>query len=327
MGGTSWSARDYEDRRSVLRSKGMSDFAYHDDVASGKVAAKVHDKMNPHGVKMRESRDSDAHPESLGIAVLFDVTGSMGGVPRILQQKLPKLMGLVMQKAGIEHPAIMVGAIGDVTCDRAALQVGQFESGIEIDEDLGKLWLEGGGGGQIMESYELGAYFMSRHTALDCFEKRGKKGYLFIIGDEKARDVSVAAVQKVFGETLEADIPLEKMFQEVQEKYHTFYINPKMTSYYGQSWLKEHWTRLVGEHFLQLEEPEAVCELIASTIAMMEGALDEDGVAAALKDAGTSDHAITAVTRAMSTVKKGAGAGALKTSVPKSGAASGLATV
>jgi hypothetical protein len=34
--------------------------------------------------------------------------------------------------------------IGDATCDRAPLQIGQFESGIEINQDLAKLWLEGG---------------------------------------------------------------------------------------------------------------------------------------------------------------------------------------
>ena len=27
-------------------------------------------------------------------------------------------------------------------------------------------------------------YFMARHTSLDCHEKRGQRGYLFIIGDE-----------------------------------------------------------------------------------------------------------------------------------------------
>jgi hypothetical protein len=80
----------------------------------------------------------------------------------------------------------MFGAIGDATCDRAPLQVGQFESDNRMDDDLSRILLEGGGGGQKTESYELAMYFMARHTAADCYEKRGKRGYLFIIGDELA---------------------------------------------------------------------------------------------------------------------------------------------
>src|SRR5262249_20618935 len=134
--------------------------------------------------RVRESRDSDVHPESHAVAVLLDVTGSMQTVPRILQKSLPRLMGLLIRKGYLEHPQILIGAVGDATCDSAPLQVGQFESGIEIEEDLGRLFLEGGGGGQVTESYELAMHFLAHHTSLDCVEKRGKKGYAFLIGDE-----------------------------------------------------------------------------------------------------------------------------------------------
>ena len=118
--------------------------------------------------------------------MLFDVTGSMRGVPRALQAKLPQLLGLLLRKGYVAHPQIMFGAIGDATCDRAPLQVGQFESDNRMDDDLGRILLEGGGGGQKTESYELAMYFMARHTATDCFGERGRRGYLFIIGDEMA---------------------------------------------------------------------------------------------------------------------------------------------
>jgi len=48
-------------------------------------------------------------------AVLFDVTGSMGQVPRALQQKLPQLLGLLLRQGYVEHPQILFGAIGDAT--------------------------------------------------------------------------------------------------------------------------------------------------------------------------------------------------------------------
>src|SRR5271166_724984 len=184
MGSTRWSDDHYKDRAKLRAETGQDAFEYDHEIKIGAAEARVHDKMNPKGVKIRESRDSEAHPESHAVGVLFDVTGSMQTVPRILQENLPRLMGLLLRKGYLEHPQILIGAIGDATCDSAPLQVGQFESGIEIEEDLGKLFLEGGGGGHITESYELAMYFMARHTALDCFEKRGKRGYLFVIGDE-----------------------------------------------------------------------------------------------------------------------------------------------
>ena len=80
----------------------------------------------------------------------------------------------------------MFAAVGDATCDRVPLQVGQFESDNRMDENLENMILEGGGGGQKTESYELALYFMARHTAIDCYAKRGRRGYLFVIGDEMA---------------------------------------------------------------------------------------------------------------------------------------------
>ena len=50
--------------------------------------------------------------------------------------------------------------------------MGQFESGNEIEDDLSRIFLEGGGGGQQTESYELALYFLARKTKTDCFEQR-----------------------------------------------------------------------------------------------------------------------------------------------------------
>src|SRR5262245_12095704 len=206
MGGTRWSDDHYRDRARMRAARGKSAFEHDDEVRAGR-AEGVHQKMNPLGVAVRESRDSEAHPTSRAVAVLFDVTGSMQTVPRILQANLPRLMGLLIRKGYLEHPQILIGAIGDATCDEAPLQIGQFESGIEIEEDLGKLYLEGGGGGQTTESYELAMYFMARHTALDCLEKRNQRGYLFVIGDEMPyAKVKRREVASIIGDKLQADL-------------------------------------------------------------------------------------------------------------------------
>src|SRR4051794_22927941 len=131
MGSTRWSDDHYRDRARLRAAAGRDAFEHDHDIRSGAAQARVHDKMNPRGVKVRESRDSEAHPQSHAVGVLFDVTGSMQEVPRILQANLSRLMGLLIRKGYLEHPQILIGAIGDATCDTASLQVGQFESGIE----------------------------------------------------------------------------------------------------------------------------------------------------------------------------------------------------
>ena len=147
MGYTSWSSDTYDHLRKSYSNRTR------DQIFSSRSMSST---MSPHGVLFRESRDSAEHPESLAIQVYLDVTGSMGKIPEVLvTQKLGSLMNTLIYH-GIAHPQILFGAIGDHTCDSFPLQVGQFESGTqELDQWLTKIYLEGGGGGQHMESYLL----------------------------------------------------------------------------------------------------------------------------------------------------------------------------
>src|SRR5208337_1837700 len=110
MGSTRWSDDHYKDRARLRAEAGLDVFEYDHEIKMGAAEARVHDKMNPKGVMVRESRDSEAHPESHAVGVLFDVTGSMQKVPRILQENLPKLMSLLIRKGYLEHPQILIGA-------------------------------------------------------------------------------------------------------------------------------------------------------------------------------------------------------------------------
>ncbi|HEX7992892.1 MAG TPA: hypothetical protein VF506_03165, partial [Streptosporangiaceae bacterium] len=70
MGSGRWSTNVYDAAARYRAATGTSAFAHSDSGASS-----VHPDLDPHGVTFRESRDSDEHPRSLAIAVLFDVTG------------------------------------------------------------------------------------------------------------------------------------------------------------------------------------------------------------------------------------------------------------
>ena len=284
MGSGIWSTDVYDAADRYRRATGASAFAYSD---AG--ARTVHTALDPKGVGKRESRDSDEHPDSVAIAVLFDVTGSMGSVPRVLQQKLPQLLGLLLRKGYVKDPQILFGAIGDATCDRVPLQVGQFESDNRLDEDLGRFVLEGGGGGQMTESYELAMYFMARHTSIDCYEKRGKRGYLFIIGDEQAYPrVKPGEVRDVIGDKLGEPIALRAVVDEVRRMYDTYYILPAGSSYAGNATILDFWKDLLGQNVIALDDLDAVCETIALTVGLGEDSIDLDEGLKDLREVGSA---------------------------------------
>jgi hypothetical protein len=308
MGSGRWSTNVYDAAARFRAATGASAFAYSD---SG--AGRTHPDLDPHGVPVRESRDSAEHPHSVAIAVLFDVTGSMRAVPRVLQAKLPQLLGLLLRKGYAADPQIMFGAIGDATCDRAPLQVGQFESDNRMDDDLGRILLEGGGGGQKTESYELALYFMARHTETDCYGKRGRRGYLFIIGDEMAYSrVKPAEVRQVIGDELGQPLPVAELAAEVTAKWDTYYILPAGASYVGDAQVLGFWRDLLGQNVIELSDLDAVCETIALTVGLGEDAISLDDGLADLSDVGSA--AGPAVSKALAVI--GTGSARLELAAP-----------
>ena len=278
MGGGAWSDSSYRDAAQLRRSTGAADFGYTAATrARPRSDWKADPSLDPHGVGVRESRDSAEHPAATPIIVLFDVTGSMGHVPQVVQRKMAGLLGLLERQGYVSDPQIMFGAIGDADSDYVPLQVGQFESDNRMDEQLRTIFLEGNGGGQKSESYELAAYFVARHTATDHWDRRGRKGYLFVIGDElNKRRLEARHVRRIIGDDLEGDLATADVWAEVQQRWETFYVLPNQTSYYEDPEIEQHWRALVGERLLKLEDPNAVAELIATTVGLMEDAVDLD---------------------------------------------------
>jgi hypothetical protein len=276
MGYTSWSSDAYSHLKTAYSGKSADQI-----FSSG-----MNPTMDPHGLVFRESRDSDAHRNSIAIAVFLDVTGSMGQIPELLiRHKLGSLMDTLLAH-GVEDPQVMFSAIGDHHTDRVPLQIGQFESGTdELNDCLSKVYLEGGGGGQNMESYLLAWLVAGRHTSIDCFEKRGNKGFLFTIGDEKNWD-SVAAprLKELMGYAQTDPITDAQVLAQAQRMYHVFHIHINETGYKDNPDVIGYWKKLLGERALILDKHMAVAELIASTVAVINGA-NLDKVAAEFDDA------------------------------------------
>ncbi|SLM28905.1 conserved hypothetical protein [Desulfamplus magnetovallimortis] len=229
----------------------------------------INNAMNPYGVKIRESRDSDEHPDTVSIILALDVTGSMGSIPHhLVKEGLPKIMGNIIQ-GGTRDPQLLFLAVGDHECDNSPLQVGQFESSDELlDKWLTDVYLEGGGGGNKGESYLLAWYFAAFHTSIDCFEKRGRKGFLFTIGDEPTLDdIPAKALKNIMGdgqyETYHATVLLDK----AREKYHVFHLHIKQTYAGGLQETIDGWKQLMGDHLIVLDRHEEISKVIPQIVA------------------------------------------------------------
>jgi hypothetical protein len=310
MGGGSWSHDYYEDVAKERESTGRSTFAYHEEVRSKPAhEQKVHERLDPKGVKVRESRDSLEHPESIPIAIMLDVTGSMQSVPKGVQKSLPNLHKLVL-KLGVRDPQFLFGAIGDEFADRGSLQVGQFESDNRMDADLETFWLEGGGGSYGEESYQNAIYFFARHTELDSLIKRTKKGYLFILGDELPfPSVKSASVEAIFGYNLQGvDITTKDIVRECQQKYNVFFIIPRDTSGGSNSTVAQYWEELLGaENVLHMEKATDICELVATTVGICEGLTNLQDAKILLRDAGVTAAATAHIEKSLYDLVKARG--------------------
>lgn len=275
MGYTHWSKDAYAHLKKTYTGKSRS--AIFHTTTSRKIAP----EMDPHGLVIRESRDSATHPKSLAIAVFLDVTGSMGRIPEtLIRHKLGSLMNTMIAH-GVTDPQIMFSAIGDHHADQASLQVGQFESGTdELNANLANVFLEGGGGGTAQESYLLAWLVAGRHTSIDCFEKRAQKGFLFTIGDEASwSKVEAAKLKKLLGYDQAVDMTDRALLHQAQRMYHVFHIHANETHYRNHPVILDYWRDLLGQNLLILDDHNALAELIASTVATMTGA-DLDAVTA-----------------------------------------------
>lgn len=258
-----------------------------------------HPLMNPFGVRARESRDSAAHPNSIGIVFALDVTGSMGDIPELLaRRELPTFMTTVLS-LGIADPQILFMAVGDATSDNAPLQVGQFESAArEMDQWLTWSFLEGGGGGSGHESYELGLYFCARHTVMDCWEKRKKRGYLFMTGDEMPYPrVSSQQVKQLIGDDEKDDVAFDKLVGAVQKTFDPFFLIPDLDR---RARCERVWRDALGDRVICMESAVDTCHVAAGIVALGERAVPHLGaLAKTLRDSGVAADRVGAVVRAL----------------------------
>lgn len=237
---------------------------------------RMEERFNPRFINVREARDSEDHPNSTPIMIGLDVTGSMGYLSaEIAKNGLNETMMKIYSTNPIEDPQMLFAAIGDVR-DAAPLQVTQFESDIRIAEQLLSLWLEGHGA-DGPEDYQLLWYFAAKHVYTDAFEKHGKKGFLFTIGDADCHPtLTGACIKNIFDDNSD-DITSAQLAEMASEKFEVFHIH-----------IQSH-TDSVPSNFRQILPGKVLCipqtavntlpEIIISTMQLVNGEKEDDVIA------------------------------------------------
>jgi hypothetical protein len=269
-----YSSRTWDNIQSALKSRNIDPFSMSRQVLSG--ATSIDDYINPRIKGVRRCADvPDKGIEKTPIAVCIDLTGSGRTTPCVVRDDLPQLMGLLQIKKDI-FPDILFSGFGDIECDSYPAQMPQFESDAEqISRALSCLVLEGGGGGNMYESYTEMLYALGYKTQLDSV-KRGIKGTAVIIGDELPRPV--ARMRDLNShwlsdeERVTRDFTLSEIVAKVRENWNIYYVICRTTSYWDDPTVEKAWRDTLGyENFIRLENPEDISELIASLVLMNNG--------------------------------------------------------
>lgn len=216
---------------------------------------KMHEDMNIKG-KVRECRFSEEHPDAFPIIIALDVTGSMGHVPdKLIRTGLPDIMKKILE-SGVKDPQVCFVAIGDQYTDSAPIQVGQFESSDELlDKWLKTVWLEGHGGGNGGESYQLAWQFAAHHTDCDWINIRGKKGVLISIGDDAVhKSISSEEIKRLFDKKLQS-VTTFGLLSNVQLCWDVYHITLNDYNVNDKN-IQKQWNDLLGDHHTVTEDRE-----------------------------------------------------------------------
>lgn len=270
MGGSSYD-------RDVGRSSSSGGFSYGSTSSSGAKRAmgrrSIHKDINPYERSITSNAESP-------IIVALDVTGSNIEFAHIVYDKAPMLYGQIEQKGYLKDFDICFCAVGDAYCDRAPLQVCDFKKGIELDEELKKIFLEGGGGGQLMETYELAAYYFTHF----CDMPNAKLPFLLMIGDEAPYPTLESSIlEDVVGKKVQSDIDTRIVLEDALNKFqgNVFYFqNPycgrPVESRAETKRVNQEWKQYFGpgneEKVISIYEEKSIVDIILGVIAMVSRA-------------------------------------------------------
>ncbi len=201
-----WKAHDFKDaKKSYDKHVGRS---YDDAKKEGKTASSL--------------IEASLHTDSKSpVVIACDVTGSMGEWPAVIFSKLPYLELEGKEYLG-KTMEISFAAVGDVYSDKYPLQTRPFTSGTDLKTRLEELVIEGNGGGQTCESYDLCALYYARKVEM---QKATRNPIFIFIGDEGLYDfVDKDHAERYTNISLEKRLSSKQVMEELKKKYSVYVV-------------------------------------------------------------------------------------------------------
>lgn len=224
------------------------------------------------------------------LVLVTDITGSMCKWPSVMFGKMPYLDTEGREYLGKEAE-FCLAAIGDANPDRSGgspddypLQVRPFAKGVELRDRLKELVIEGDGGGQFCETYELAALYFARQVRMP----NAVSPVLIFIGDEAPYDeIPISTAEECAHVTLKKPLKTKDVFKELMEKYSVYVILKP----YGkdvedvqesdrpsveEKEIRKKWINLVGqERIAYLTDANRVVDVIFGLLANETGRVDD----------------------------------------------------
>lgn len=209
------------------------------------------------------------------VEAIIDGTGSMGDLAKTLRDKSMRLVGQVNCQGYLKDPAFGLTVIGDANpsswggpSDKAPIQMTELVTNAESYRNLiPRLYLEGGGGGQGKENYDLALYGCARKIK---FRGEKRKGFIFILGDEGFYDVIESKhLKKHFGEINPQPIKTSDIISELMQFFYVFCLHINTGSYNRDRYqeMQQQWRNVLGNNFIPLIDPTSYLDIMLGCIA------------------------------------------------------------
>jgi hypothetical protein len=199
------------------------------------------------------------------LIIAVDVTGSMASWPFEIFDRLPLLFNtLVNYRDDLE---VCFAAIGDAACDRWPLQVTTFASGFDLEQLLGSLYGEGGGG-DAPESYGLFAHWVNTHVEVP---EADETPFLIVYGDVTMHaKVPKGQIEHYLGDSVQGDVDAIKAWQEVSRTWNTWFLR-RPTGNAGDR-VDRQWGQAIGaQKIMHIEDEQRAVDYAMGLIARAWG--------------------------------------------------------
>lgn len=219
------------------------------------------------------------------LIVAVDVTGSMANWPFEIFDRLPLLYNTLAQYR--EDLEICFAAIGDAKADHWPLQATDFAHGYDLEQLLGGLFGEGGGG-DAPESYGLFAWWVENHIEVP----NATDPFLIVFGDAPMhKTIPRDQIQKLLGDSDPQDpdgktswtdrilggsseLDSIKTWKRVSQRWNTWFLR-RPTGRKGDE-VDQQWAEAIGDdHIFHIDDEARAIDYALGLIARTWGHFED----------------------------------------------------